>query len=55
MYNDMHYIKKFFNEPVITKDEVDIIQWQRKNAQGYFAPASWFDNKVSLLDMMVKE
>jgi len=50
------YIQEFFdNEPVVTKDEVDIIFWQRKNAPGYFAPASWFEDKVSLLDMMVKE
>jgi len=50
------YIQDFFgSEPTITKDEVDIIFWQRKNAQGYFAPASWFEDKVSLLDVMVKE
>jgi len=50
------YIVYFFgNEPVVTKDKVDIIQWQRKNAQGYLAPASWFENKISFLDMMVRE
>jgi len=50
------YILYFFgNEPTIAKDEVDIILWQRVKAQGYFAPASLFEDKVSLLDMMVKE
>ena len=36
------YIREFFNEPVITKDKVDIIQWERKNLQGYFAPIRLF-------------
>jgi len=51
------YLKQFFNEPVVAKDEVDIVLWQRKKAQGYFTPASLFDNKVSLslLDMMVEK
>jgi len=50
------YIQEFFDgQPVVTKDEVDIIHWERKNAQGYFAPARLFKDKVSFLDMMVKE
>jgi len=50
------YLLLFFsNEPAVTKNQVDIIQWERKNLQGYFAPASLFKNKVSLLDMMVEE
>jgi len=49
------YVQEFFgDELVVTKDEVDIIQWERKNVQGYFAPASWFEDKVSFLDMMVE-
>ena len=47
------YANEFFDEPVITKEQVDIIQWERKNLQGYFAPVSLFENKVSLLDMMI--
>lgn len=49
-----HYIKEFFDEPVITKDEVDIIQWGRKNISGYYAPASLFKDQVSLLDMVME-
>jgi len=49
------YITAFFNEPIVTKDQVDIIQWERKKLPGYFAPASLFEDKVSLLDVMVKE
>ena len=49
------YIEIFFDEPVVTKDKVDIIPWERKNLQGYFAPASLFEQKVSVLDMMVTE
>ena len=49
-----NYIKAFFDEPVVTKDEVDIIQWERQQQVGYFAPASLFQNKVSLLDMVIE-
>jgi len=50
------YIAYFFgSETIVTKDEADIIQWERKNLQGYFAPASLFEKQVSFLDMMVRE
>ena len=49
------YIRDFFDEPVVTKDKVDIIEWERKKQVGYFAPARLFKNKVSLLDIMVIE
>ena len=46
------YIRKFFDEPVITKDKVDIIQWERKKQVGYFAPVRLFEEKYSVLDLM---
>jgi len=50
------YLDDYFeNQPVVTKDTVGIVRWESKNLQGYYAPASLFDNKVSFLDMMVKE
>ena len=49
-----HYIKEFFDEPVITKEQVDIIKWYRKKLPGYFAPARLFEDKVSLLDMVIE-
>ena len=48
------YIEHFFDEPVITKDQVDIVDWQRNKQVGYFAPASIFKDKVSLLDMVIE-
>ena len=53
-YN-VDYIDMFFGEPVVTKEQVDIIQWERMNLPGYFAPASLFEDKLSLLDMVVEE
>ena len=48
------YIEHFFDEPVITKEQADIIQWTRNNLTGYFAPASLLEDKVSLLDMVIE-
>jgi len=53
VYKNIYAQVYLSDEPVITKDKVDINLWQRKNAQGYFAPTSLF--KVSLLDMMVEK
>ena len=52
--NVNNYIKDFFDEPVITKDQVDTFVWDRKKLPGYFAPASMFEDKISLLDMVIK-
>ena len=49
------YIERFFDEPVITKDKVDIIEWERKKQFGYFAQDSLFEQKISVLDIMVME
>lgn len=49
-----YYVNRFFDEPVVTKDRVDIIQWDRKKLPGYFAPASLFEPKTSLLDMVIE-
>lgn len=50
------YAQAFFDgQPIVTKDDISDFVWKRAKAQGYFVPASLFDNKASLLDMMVKE
>ena len=38
-----NYIEHFFDESVVTKEQVDTIQWERMNLLGYFAPASLFN------------
>ena len=48
------YTEDFFDEPVITKDKIEPFIWERKQQVGYFAPASLFENKVSLLDMVIE-
>ena len=52
--NTKEYTDYFFDEPVVNKNKVDIIQWERMNLPGYFAPASLFEDKVSLLDMVIE-
>jgi len=54
-FKDGYIAYCFGSEPIVTKDEADIIKWERKNLQGYFAPASLFEKQVSFLDMMVRE
>jgi hypothetical protein len=45
----------FPNQAVVTKDEVDEIEWSRLGLQGYFANAELFQpRKSSLLDMMIE-
>ena len=53
--------KKFYLEDcfpdkiVVTKDEVDEIEWSRLGLQGYFADVEWFKPRsISLLDMMTQ-
>ena len=48
------YIEHFFDETVVTKDQVDIIDWQRNKQVGHFAPARLFETKISLLDMVIE-
>lgn len=52
--NKRYYVETFFNEQVITKDQVGPLVWERMNLPGYFAPASLFEDKVSLLDMVIE-
>jgi len=47
------YAREYFNEPVVTKDEVSDLLWTQYHLPGYLAPARLF--KASLLDIMVKE
>ena len=49
------YIEHFFDGPLVTKDELGAFVWDRMQLPGYFAPASMFETKVSVLDMMVIE
>ena len=49
-----YYTQRFFDEPVITKAQVDIIQWERKKQVGHFAPARLFQDNISLLDMVIE-
>jgi len=49
------YIKAFFSEQAVTRYEVSDYWWKRHGLTGYFAPASLFNQKPSLLDIMVSQ
>ena len=48
------YTNEFFEEHTVTKDQIGTLMWTHINPLGYFAPASLFENKVSLLDMVIE-
>jgi hypothetical protein len=49
------YLDTFFpNQEVVTKDEVDEIEWSRLGLEGYFANAELLKRPTSLLDMVIE-
>lgn len=47
------YVKQWFGEPVVTRDQVDEYEWSLTPALGYFAPARWFRRRISIIDTML--
>jgi hypothetical protein len=51
-----NYADKFFpNKDYIMKNEVDEFEWNRLDLPGYFAVAESFEQRMSLLDMMIEQ
>jgi len=48
------YIEAFFEEQVVTQQDVGEFRWNQKKPVGYFAPISMFQRQESILDRMVK-
>lgn len=47
------YVEQWFDEPVVTRDQVDEYEWSCTAALGYLAPASWFNRPISIIDVML--
>jgi hypothetical protein len=55
-WSKRHYLDFFFpNMTIVTRDEVGEFTWSRLGLEGYFADATLFERKTSLLDMVLSE